>query len=71
MTDKAPSDQSKGKEAVVGITSDIKILQQLSSSSAAAKTKREENQVDRWMQDIDGAIQAHLQQEGGENQSSS
>lgn len=68
MADKASSDQSKGKEAVVGIKSDVKTLQQLSSSGAAAKKKREENQVDRGMRAIDGAIQGHLQQERDNNQ---
>ncbi|GIK00027.1 hypothetical protein Aspvir_004040 [Aspergillus viridinutans] len=68
---KDSSDQSKGKEAMVGIKSDVKTLKQLSSSGAAAKKKREDNQVDRGMRAIEGAVQARLQQDRDNNQSSS
>lgn len=60
MADKDPSDQSKGKKFMVGIKSDVKTLQQLSSSGATAKKKREDNQTERGMRAIAGAIQAHL-----------
>ncbi|GIJ86956.1 hypothetical protein Asppvi_005855 [Aspergillus pseudoviridinutans] len=70
MADQASSDQNKGKEAVVGIKADVRTLQQLSSSGQAAKKKREENQVEKGMRAIGGAIQAHLQQ-GSQSQGSS
>ena len=68
MADNASADQSKGEEAIVGIKSDVKTLQQLSSSGAAAREKREKNQVDRGLRAIAGAFQADLQQEGNRNQ---
>ncbi|KAG2002110.1 hypothetical protein GB937_009778 [Aspergillus fischeri] len=70
MADQASSDQSKEREAVVGIKADVRTLQQLSSSGQAARKKREEHQVEKGMRAIGGAIQAHLKQ-GDESQGSS
>jgi hypothetical protein len=62
MAEQASSDHNKGREAVVGVKADVRALQQLSSSGQAARKKREENQVEKGMRAIGGAIQAHLQQ---------
>ena len=69
MADKASSEQSKGKEATVGVKADVKTLKQLSSSGAAARKKRDENQADRGMRAIGSAIEDHLQQEGSQGSS--
>lgn len=66
MSDKSPPDQSKGKEAIVGVKADVKTLQQISSSGQAAKEKRNANQVGRIMGALGEAVRDEF--EGGENQ---
>ena len=44
------SNDAEIKEATVGYVADFKTLKQLSSSSAAAKAKREQNKLDKALQ---------------------
>ncbi|QKX60497.1 uncharacterized protein TRUGW13939_07642 [Talaromyces rugulosus] len=71
MADKISSEQSKGKEAIVGVKADVKTLQHLSSSGKAAKDKREANQIERGMGAIGAAARNAIQGRGGQNQGNS
>jgi hypothetical protein len=71
MADQPPSDKDKGKEAMVGVKGDVKILQQLSSSGQAAQKKRIDNQIEKGMNALGAAIQGQFRPEECKDQGKS
>lgn len=68
MADNPQSDQSKSEEAIVGVKADVKTLQQLSSSSNAAKENRNRIKEEKAIRLFEEAVQEGVQ--GGKGQSS-
>ena len=56
MPDESQSDRAKGEEATVGLNSDVKTIQQLTSSAEAAKKHREASKDERAKRNLDEAI---------------
>lgn len=65
MSDRHQSASPKGEEAVVGLKSDLKTLQQLSSSASAAKKHREDSKDDRAKRELMEAIGRGVSEEKG------
>jgi len=72
MAERSSSGENAVQEAVYGIKSDVKTLQQLSSSGKAAQDKRRANHKEskeRAIGALDSAIKDHF--DGGANQNAS
>lgn len=67
MTDKSQHEDTKGKEAIVGVKADVKSLQQLSSSAKAAQDNRARIKDEKALRLLDEAVQKGLE---GESQGS-
>lgn len=68
MSDKGDTEQAK--EAAVGFKSDLKTLQQLTSSSEAVKKHREASKDERAMRSLEEALEKDLGQQEEDRQDS-
>ncbi|KAL4948358.1 hypothetical protein BDW69DRAFT_94563 [Aspergillus filifer] len=64
MADKPEAEDKRGKEATVGLSSDIKTLQQLTSSAEAAKKHREQSKDERALRKLEEAVGELLKESG-------
>jgi hypothetical protein len=69
MADKSQHDESKGKEAIVGVRADVKSIQQLSSSAKAAQDKRHRIKNEKALRLLDEAVQQGLERENQQSSS--
>lgn len=68
MPENAPTDSEKGEQATVGLKSDLKTLQQLTSSAEAAKKHRDDSKHERAERKLHEAIEAMAKSEGLKNE---
>ncbi|RAL06347.1 uncharacterized protein BO80DRAFT_420644 [Aspergillus ibericus CBS 121593] len=64
MADKPEAKDKKGEEAIVGLSSDIKTLQQLTSSAEAAKRHRERSKDERALRKLEEALGEMFKESG-------
>ncbi|KAJ5123793.1 hypothetical protein N7448_009890 [Penicillium atrosanguineum] len=61
MPTNAPTGSEKGEQATIGLESDLKTLQQLTSSAEAAKKRRDDSKHERAERKLHEAIEAMAQ----------
>ncbi|KAJ5183284.1 hypothetical protein N7492_000900 [Penicillium capsulatum] len=68
MPKKASTGPEKGEEATVGLKSDLKTLQQLTSSAEAAKRHRDDSKHERAERKLHEAFEAMAKSQGDKNE---
>lgn len=68
MPKDAQPSPKKGEEATVGLKSDLKTLQQLTSSAEAAKKHRDDSKHERAQRKLEEVFEAMAKSEGGKNE---
>lgn len=67
MPKNPPTGSENGEQATVGLRSDLKTLQQLTSSAEAAKKHRDDSQYERAKRKLNEAFEVAAKSEGSKN----